>query len=207
MTAFIVQAFLTLLVVMDPVGLAPSFVALAGTRTELERSRIAKKASIIAAIIVLGFALVGALLLENLGISLAAFRASGGVLLFLIALDMVFARQSGAKENKDEEAEAQTRQDISVFPLAIPFMAGPGTLASVMILEGQAKHFAYGAVAIIVVAFVVLVICYFSLRSASYLVKLIGLTGVHVVTRVLGMLLAALAVQYIADGARELLNL
>jgi multiple antibiotic resistance protein len=200
------QAFLTLFVVMDPVGLAPIFLGIAGTRSSVERRLFARKSSFVAGGVILLFALAGRPLLNQLGISLAAFRASGGVLLFLIALDMVFARHSGARENSEEELEAQSRNDLSVFPIAIPLIAGPGTLASVMILTGKSQTLAGDAV-IIFTAFIVLGLCYLSLRASSRLISLVGVTGVNVVSRVLGVLLAALAVQYIADGTRSLLGI
>ena len=197
------QAFLTLFVVMDPIGLAPAFLGLAGSRPAFERQQLARKATIVAGLVILAFAVFGTTMLEKLGITLPAFRASGGVLLFLIALDMVFARPSGARETDAEEAEARAREDISVFPIAIPLIAGPGTLASVMILAGAAKTpVQYGTV--IGMATVVLGLCYLSLRVSSRLVAVIGVTGVNVVSRVLGVLLAALAVQYVADGVKGL---
>lgn len=200
------QAFLTLLVVMDPVGLAPAFVALAGSRPEFERRQIAAKAAVVAGLVILAFALFGAELLRRLAITLPAFRAAGGALLFLIALDMVFARTSGARETSAEEAEAREREDISVFPIAIPLIAGPGTLASVMILVSSADGQAFGIALVVIMASAVLALCYLALRLSGPLVQLVGVTGTNVVTRVLGVLLAALAVQYIADGARALVT-
>ncbi|MBB6098813.1 multiple antibiotic resistance protein [Deinobacterium chartae] len=200
MLAIITQTFLTMFVVMDPIGLAPIFIGLAGSRPAFERRAIALKATLVAGGIILMFALFGRALLEHLGISLEAFRVAGGVLLFLIALDMVFARQSGAKETPAEEQEAQDRQDISVFPIAIPLIAGPGTLASVMILASEARGRALDLAAVLLVTFGVLVLCYVALRAAGQIARVIGLTGVNVVTRVLGVLLGALAIQYIADG-------
>jgi len=196
------KTFLTMLVVMDPVGLAPVFISLAGSRPSFERRAMALKASLVAGIIILAFGLFGRALLDHLGISLDSFRVAGGILLFLIALDMVFARTSGTKETPDEEREAQERQDISVFPLAIPLIAGPGTLASIMILASDAHGSPVLLTAVFLVTAGVLLLCYLALRLSGQIARIIGLTGVHVVTRVLGVLLGALAVQYVADGVR-----
>ncbi|WP_293911665.1 MarC family protein [Deinococcus sp.] len=200
------QTFLTMLVVMDPIGLAPLYIGLAGDRPAVDRRAIALKASLVAGGIILVFGLLGKPLLDHLGIDLSAFRVAGGILLFLIALDMVFARGNPSRENAGEEHEAQTRPDISVFPLAIPLIAGPGTLASIMILAGGAHGNPLLLSAVFVVTAGVLLLCYLALRLSGQIARVIGESGVHVVTRVLGVLLAALAVQYVADGVRGFLG-
>lgn len=205
--ALATQTFLTMVVVMDPVGLAPVFISLAGSRPSFERRKIAIKAISVAAGIIFLFAFFGETLLHHLGISIYSFKIAGGILLFLIALDMVFARPSGAKETEEEEREAQSRQDPSVFPLAIPLIAGPGTLASIMILSTRASGHVLDILVVILVTVVVLALCYLALRLSGQIAKVIGLTGVHVVTRVLGVLLGALAVQYVADGAWGIIQL
>ncbi len=203
MTAFGIRTFLTLFVVLDPVGLGPLFLALASERSPSERGRIALRAVSVAAVVLLVFALGGGWLLGTLHISLAAFRVAGGLLLFKIAFDMVFAQVE--RETDAEEAEARVRRDISVFPLAVPLIAGPGALASIMILAGEGRSYRGGTLLVLGLCLVVLLLAYCALRLASPIERFLGQTGVNVVTRVLGILLAALAVQYVADGARELL--
>ena len=198
------KAFITFFVVIDPIGLVPVFLGLAGTRSDAEQTRIARKAILVAGIILFGFALVGGPLLRNMGISLDALRVAGGLLLFRIAVGMVFAQSE--RETPEEQEEARQRQDISVFPLAIPLIAGPGALASVLILSGEAKT-AAGYAMVLLMALVVMILAYAFLRASSRLSRVLGRTGVNVITRVLGVLLAALAVQYVADGVRVLLKL
>jgi len=193
------KALLTLFVVMDPVGLAPVFIALAGSSSADEQRRMARRAVLIAGGVLFTFALVGPALLGYLGISLDAFRIAGGLLLFKIAVDMVFAHRE--RETEEEKAEASLRDDISVFPLAIPLLAGPGAMTSVMILTAEANSVANGLLVVLAAISLVLVLAYLALMASSRLARMLGRTGVNVVTRVLGVLLSALAVQYVADGA------
>lgn len=201
---FIAKAFLTLFVIVDPIGLVPLFIALVEGRSLEEQARIAQRAILVSAGILLAFALSGALILRYLDISMEAFQVTAGILLFKIGIDMVFAHRE--RETKEEEQEAHLRQDVSVFPLAIPLIAGPGTLASMLILIQEADNHALGEVIVLTDAAIVLLIAYGLLRLAKYLAQLLGQTGVNVVTRILGVLLAALAVQYIADGTIALLQ-
>jgi multiple antibiotic resistance protein len=130
---FTIRAFVTFFTIIDPVGLAPVVIALTANLNDAQRSTIVTRAVIISAIIIAFFALVGRFLLDRLGISLYAFNMAGGALLFLVAVDMLFGRPSGARETKTEQEEAATREDISVFPLAIPMIAGPGTIATTIL--------------------------------------------------------------------------
>ena len=198
MTLLAVKAFLTLFVVMDPVGLAPVYVSLAGGRPLDDQLRMARRAVLVAGGVLLAFALFGPLLLEHLSISLDAFRIAGGVLLFKIAVDMIFAHRE--RETDEEKAEASLREDISVFPLAIPLLAGPGAMTSMMILTAEAREIPGGYFAVFSAMAAVLLLTYVALVIATRLANLLGQTGINVVTRVLGVLLAALAVQYVADG-------
>lgn len=205
MLEFAAQAFLTLFVLIDPIGLIPLFLAIVGSRPYDEQKRIALKSTVVAGILVAGFALLGGYLLHYLGISLSALKVAGGLLLFRIALDMINAEVE--RETTEEAAESRARQDVSIFPLAIPLIAGPGTLAGVLILNGTAPDVQLGFIAVLVIAAVVLFITYWFLRAALKFSSALGRTGINVVTRVLGILLAALAVQYVADGVRVLLHL
>jgi len=195
------KAFLAFLFIIDPVGLVPVFLSLAGTRPLSEQRRIARKAVLVAACLVASFAVAGAWLLSHLSISMDAFRVAGGILLFLIAVDMVLAQHE--RETEAEERESRSRQDISVFPLAIPMISGPGTLATTMILAAEARGI--GLAVVLVMGALVLGLAYAALRLAAPIGRALGQTGVNVVTRVLGVLLAALAVQYVADGVKGLI--
>lgn len=205
MIEFALQAFLTLFVLIDPIGLIPLFLALVGTRSYEEQKRIALKSTLVAGILVLAFALLGGVVLRYLGISLEALKVAGGLLLFKIALDMINAQLE--RETDEEQAESRTRADISVFPLAIPLIAGPGSLAGVLILAGTAPSGLGGFALVLGMAALVLFLTYWSLRAALKFSSSLGRTGINVITRVLGILLAALAVQYVADGVRVLLKL
>src|SRR5437588_11358617 len=188
---FTISAFVTFFTVIDPVGLAPVVVALTAHLSEAQRNLIITRATLISAGIIAFFALVGRFLLDRLGINLYAFDIAGGVLLFLVAVDMLFGRQSGTRETKAEEEEAMTREDISVFPLAIPMIAGPGTIATTIVYVNLAtvsgnplSLFAVGA-AIISALFAAWLV----MRSSQWIIHLIGRTGILVLTRILGILL------------------
>lgn len=204
MTGLAIRTFLTMLVVIDPLGLVPMFLALAGERPATEQRRIALRAILIAAGILVSFGIGGSWLLDQLEISLDAFRIAGGLLLFRISAQMVFATYE--RETKAERAEALGRQDISVFPLAIPIIAGPGAIASLMILIGESRAYPLGFLLVLAMTGIVLVLSHIALVVSEPVGRLLGQTGVNVVTRVLGVLLAALAVQYVADGVRGLLR-
>lgn len=205
MTELLVNALITFVVVIDPVGVAAIFAALTQGEGEAQRRRMALKGTGLSAAILLVFALVGDGLLGALGIGIPAFRIAGGALLFLLAIDMVFVRDSGLRSTTlRENEEAATREDISVFPLAIPLIAGPGAITSVLLLTAEAGG--GGAVGgVLLVMLFVLGLTLLALLAASRLMRLIGVTGSGVVSRVLGVLLAALAVQFVVDGTRAAL--
>ncbi len=199
MQEFVFNTFVTLLVVVDPLGLAPIFAALTRGFSGKQKRESAIRGTMLGAAILLSFALAGDVLLEALGIGLPAFRIAGGVLLFLLALDMVFARPSGMRASTVREQEEESyQQDISVFPLAIPLLAGPGAITTVLLYTGGSSP---ARVAVfVVVLLVVLLLALAWLLLAPRVMRLFGETGANVLSRVLGVLLAALAVQFVLDG-------
>jgi multiple antibiotic resistance protein len=194
--------FVTFLVVVEPVGVIPIFIAMTEGVTEKDRRRMARKGVLIAGLIFTVFAFGGAAFLRTLDISLDAFRIFGGLLLFLIALEMVFARPSGTRTSTHEEAEAMQRTDISVFPLAFPFIAGPGSLATILLAFGPAVADPVLFGGLLLCVMIALVCSLLTLYLASPLMRLMGVTGANVVNRLFGVVLGALAVQYVIDGVR-----
>jgi len=203
MTEFIVATFVTLLIIIDPLTVAPIFLGLTRFANAEHKRRMALKGTFIAAGILFIFALAGEWLLRTLGIGLPAFRIAGGVLLFLIAVDMVLARQSGLRATTPpENEEAGHKDDISVFPLAIPLIAGPGAMTSIMLLMGRAQGDPVKQATVLALLLGVLAITCICLIGAGQLTRLLGVTGTNVINRVLGIVLTALAVQFILDGVR-----
>ncbi len=197
---FTISAFVTFFTVIDPVGLAPVIVALTAHLSEAQRKLIITRATLISAGIIAFFALVGRFLLDRLGISLYAFDIAGGLLLFLIAVDMLFGRQSGARETKAESEEAMTREDVSVFPLAIPLIAGPGTIATTILYVDLATPHPLELLAVAAAISSTLLVAWLVMRSSIGIIRLFGHTGILVLSRILGILLAALAIQFILNA-------
>lgn len=200
MTEQLISAFVTLLVVVDPIGMAPVFIGLTTGLEEAVRRKIAAQASLIAFCVLAGSALIGERLLGWLGISLAAFRIAGGLLLFAIAFEMVFQRRT---ERKADQA-GQPGTAIAAFPLAIPLMAGPGAITAMVLLAGRTNHNPIMLAAVIAIMGVMMLSSFLVFRGASRLERLLGRQGEAILGRLLGVLLAALAVQYVADGVRAL---
>ena len=198
---------MTLLVTIDPIGVAPMFAGLTAQHSPAERRRTAVRAVAIAAGVLVGFALAGEFLLGALGIELAAFRIAGGVLLLLLSIDMVMVRHSGLRTTTaSEEEESGQRADLSVFPLAIPLVAGPGAMTSVVLLMSAAAGDLAGSAVVLAELVLVLSLTLCCFLGAGRLMKVLGITGVNVITRVSGLLLAALAVQFGIDGVRAVVN-
>lgn len=199
----LLQAFTTFFVTVEPVALAPLFVALTQAMDLAQKRRIAMRATVVAAVVLVVFAIGGEFVLKTLGISLPALRIAGGVLLFVLAIEMVFAHQSGLRfTTAGEQAEAAERQDIAVFPLAIPLIAGPATITAVILMMGESGVSVVLRAAVLMILLVVLAITLGMLLIASRVLELLGITGINVVSRVLGILLAALAAQFVIDGLK-----
>jgi multiple antibiotic resistance protein len=202
---YLVSALVTLVVVVDPVGLVPTFLAVTHGLPQQARRRIAVRASIIAAAILAGTALLGDWLLRQLGITLPAFRIAGGLLLFAVASEMVFGVRTERQSKQAEDALEEHLRNVAAFPLAIPLMAGPGAITATLLLAGQASGKPISLAILIVVVVVVCVLCLGVFLLAHRIDRLLGVTGNVVSSRLLGVLLAALAVQYVVDGVRVLL--
>jgi multiple antibiotic resistance protein len=200
----LLKFFVVFFVVVEPVSLIPLYSGLTqGANSDYKR-RMALKAVVIAALILLLFALGGAVFLRLMGISLEAFRIFGGLLLFLMALELVFARESGTRTSSHEAAESRRRADISVFPIAFPFIAGPGAMATILLWFGPI-HIASQTVlffGLLLAVALVLLISLVLMWLAEPLMRIIGVTGANVAGRLLGVVLGALAVQFVIDGIR-----
>lgn len=196
----LIPVFVALFVIIDPIGLAPLFVALTQGMTPRERRGVAIRSCLVALGLLTLFGLAGEAVLNFLGISMPAFRIAGGVLLFLTALDMLFERRTERRQGQ----AGDPGDDPSVFPLAIPLIAGPGSIATMILLTGQSGNDAL-SIALIHGVMALVIACVLGLfLLAVPLERLLGPTGINVVTRLLGMLLAALSVQFVIDGMRDL---
>ncbi len=202
---YLVSALVTLMVVLDPIGLAPTFLAVTHGLPATARRQVAIRASLIAAAILAGSALIGDRLLATLGISMPAFRIAGGLLLFSIASEMVFGLRIQRQSETAEQALEEHVRNIAAFPLAIPLMAGPGAITATVLLAGRADGNALTLGLLIGVVALAVVTCLGVFLVAARIEKLLGITGNVVLSRLLGVLLAALAVQFVVDGVRAVL--
>ena len=200
------SAFITLFVVIDPPGCAPIYAGLTKGASAAQRRSMAIRATVIAGIILLVFALFGEALLKGMHIELDSFRIAGGLMLFIIALEMVMEKRTQRREERAEKVAAQNAmtpevEDVSVFPMAMPMMAGPGAIASIMLLTARADGFD-GTIVVLAALGSVLVLTMLALMAAGPLMRLFGDRVEAVITRLLGVLLAALAAQYVIDGLK-----
>ena len=196
------SALVTFFVVIDPPGCAPIYAGLTHGATPAHRRSMAIRAVVVAAIILFVFAAVGEAMLKALGVSLSAFRIAGGIMLFLIALEMVFEKRTERREDRAAKvAQSPEVEDVSIFPMAMPMIAGPGSIASVMLM--MSRNHGIERVSVVLAALAtILVLTLLALLAAGPLMKLLGARIEAVITRILGVLLGALAVQFVIDGIR-----
>jgi multiple antibiotic resistance protein len=200
---FAITAIATAFTIIDPVGMVPlSLTVTAGAPPDVRRRTI-DKAVIVATGVIIFMGLVGRAVLEYLGITLPAFSIAGGVLLLLISIDMLFARPSGARKTDEEEQEAILNENVAVFPLAIPMLAGPGTITTVLLLISLAHNDPVRVTVVFVSFGLALFTAWLTMRGADVISRYVGKTGIHVVTRLLGIILSALAVQFIINGIAQ----
>jgi multiple antibiotic resistance protein len=200
MVGFLISAFVTLLVVVDPIGLAPTFIGVTEGLSASLRRQVALRAALIAAAILVGAALIGNWLLQKLAISLSAFRIAGGLLLFSIATEMVFGVRMQREGEAAEQAVEERARDLAAFPLAIPLMAGPGAITAIVLLAGRTQGDVLLLGLLLAVAIAVAACCLLAFLFAAVISRFLGVTGNIVLSRLLGVLLAALAVQFVVDG-------
>ena len=194
-----IQIFIVILVIVNPIGAIPFFVGLTTEQTSSDKKATARIAAISVAIILVIACLTGDVLLRFFGISIGAFRIGGGILLLIMSLTMIHAKQSHVKHSPEEAEEAQEKENVAVVPLAIPLMAGPAAISTVVIYSHKAEgmfNFLFVLGSCLVTAFLV----WIALRLASPIANMLGRTGINIVTRVMGLLLTAIAVQFIAEG-------
>lgn len=202
--AFTLSTVTTLLLVVDAPGVIPLFLAMTAGYSPEHRRRTALRAALMSGVLLAAFAALGDAIFRILGISLGAFRIAGGVLLFMLAIDMLRAQPSRQRTSPEEEAEGVNRPDVSIFPLAIPMLAGPGATSTVMVLISRAERAWQYAILYAALVFTTLA-TYALLRSAAIVERRLGRTGMNVLQRVMGLILAATAVQFVVDGAASVL--
>ena len=198
----LLKFFVLFFVIVEPVTLVPVFAGLTEGASQTFRRRMAVKSVTVSGVMLTLFALGGSWFIGIMNISIDAFRIAGGVMLFLIALEMVFARESGTKTTSEEKTEVQQRSDISVFPLAFPFIAGPGAMATVLLTFGTLRPDMVLMLGLLGVIAIVLLITLVLMLLAQVVMRVMGVTGAHVVSRLTGVVLAALAVQFMVDGLK-----
>jgi multiple antibiotic resistance protein len=198
---FALITFTSVLFIVDPIAVIPTYLVITSRETREERAQTAFRACVAAGALLAVFALAGRLVLETFGITLPAFRIAGGFILWLVAMDMLRGQRS-TQETTAEVVEGQEKEDVSITPLAVPMLAGPGAISTVMVLAGQARTVPR-LVAVYVSIALTAVACWMALRLGERLLERIGRTGIRIVTRLMGLLLAAVAVQFVINGIQE----
>jgi multiple antibiotic resistance protein len=202
--AFTLSTITTLFFVVDPMAAAPIFLSMTASDTTEHKRRTAFRAALATLVTLALFAAVGGLIFRLLGISLGAFRIAGGLLLFLLAVDMLRAQRSRQRTSPEEEIEGVDKPDISLFPLAIPMLAGPGSISTVMVLVSRIEHYWHYGVILLAITLTAIGV-YYVLRGALVIERRLGQTGLNVLQRVMGLILAAVAVQFVVEGVQAVL--
>ena len=200
---FVATAIATAITIIDPIGMIPMTLGATARMSAQRRNQIVDQAVLVAAGVILFMGVVGRVLLDYLGITLPAFMIAGGILLFLISIDMLFARPTRAKRTEAEEREAAQAENPAVFPLAVPMIAGPGTIATVLLLVNLSRGDRYDLTIFALAYAFALFVTWLCMRASTLLLRVIGTTGIHVVSRLLGIILAALAVQFVLNGLAQ----
>jgi multiple antibiotic resistance protein len=200
---FVATAIATAITIIDPIGMIPMTLGATARMSAQRRNQIVDQAVLVAAGVILFMGVVGRVLLDYLGITLPAFMIAGGILLFLISIDMLFARPTRAKRTEAEEREAAQAENPAVFPLAVPMIAGPGTIATVLLLVNLSRGDRYDLTIVALAYALALFVTWLCMRASTLLLRVIGTTGIHVVSRLLGIILAALAVQFVLNGLAQ----
>ncbi len=197
-----VLCFGSVFAIVDPFAAVPIYLALTADRTPSDLASVARRASLTCMLVLLVFSAAGSMILSFFSITLPAFKIAGGVVLFAVGFEMLRARPSRTRSTEEERVEAQSKEDVALVPLGLPLLAGPGAIATVMVLSTKAGDLPHRAVVILCVV-VVSLITFLVLRSAGFVARALGQTGINLIGRVMGLMLAATAAQFVLDGARE----
>jgi multiple antibiotic resistance protein len=203
--SFALVTFPAVFFIMDPLGLLPIFVAITATDDAEKQKRTAQRATLIAFLLMTFFTVFGSFVFKLFGISMNALKVAGGILLLMTSTDMLRAQPSRTRSSPEETHESEAKEDVAVVPLAMPLLAGPGSIATAMVLAARGPHWTYAIPVVISIA-ITCFIAYLLLRVASRLNRLLGTTGIAVLERIMGLLLAAIAVQFMADGVMAFLQ-
>ncbi|HON89715.1 MAG TPA: MarC family protein [Spirochaetia bacterium] len=195
------QIFVTLLIVIDPIGIVPLFISATGQLPLEKRNKIIKQAIQIAAAVMIVFIVAGRFLLSLMGITVGAFYLAGGAMFFLIAIDMLFGQPKRAKTSNEEMLEDYA--SIAVFPLAIPMISGPGTITTLMMFSANITSYPLSIIMLVGAIIPILVLAYVAMKSSGLILKVLGKTGVSVIERIMGLILSGLAVQFILEGLHK----
>lgn len=201
MIAYYFQIFITLLIVIDPIGLVPLFISATAQMSDMERKKTMRQSIQVALVVMLVFIVAGRFILSLLGISVGAFYLAGGALFFLISIDMLFGQPKRAKLSTEEAAEDYAA--VAVFPLAIPMISGPGTITTLIMFSAKGSSYLLSIAMLVGAIIPILILAFLAMKSSGLILKLLGKTGVSVLERIMGLILSGLAVQFIIEGLHK----